>query len=220
MAKPIPLGAIYDTVIPAGAPWSHVLQAGQTLRIIDTDGQQAVDALFYAAGNPAERYSMQDTVLGLGTPYIGIGATLASNEGRAMVTLTADTCGRHDTMAGCCSCESNSVRFGQATRYLHACRENFILELGRHGMGKRDIVPNVNFFMNVPISADGELAVVDGLSAPGGGVDLRAEMDVLVVLSNCPQLNNPCNGFNPTPIRVLIWAAELPGRPAEWSAGE
>jgi urea carboxylase-associated protein 1 len=200
-----PTKTIYENIIAAGAPWSRVLKAGQTLRIIDLEGQQAVDALFYAADNYAERYSMQDTILRLGTPYIGLGAQLASNEGRAMVTLTADTCGRHDTMAGCCSCESNSVRFGHDTRYLHACRENFILELGRHGMTKRDIVPNVNFFMNVPISPDGELAVVDGISEPGGSVDLLAEMDVLVVLSNCPQLNNPCNGFTPSPIRVLIW---------------
>jgi uncharacterized protein len=200
-----PADAIYDHVVAAGAPWSGLLRAGQVLRIIDLNGQQAVDALFYVAGNPAERYSMQDTLLGLGTPYIGLGAGLLSNEGRTMVTVTADTCGRHDTMAGCCSCESNSIRFGHATRYLHACRENFILELGRHGMTKRDIVPNVNFFMNVPISADGELAVVDGISAPGGSVDLLAAMDLLCVLSNCPQLNNPCNGFRPSPIRVLIW---------------
>jgi uncharacterized protein len=207
MAELLSANALYDTVVAAGAPWSRVVHAGETLRIIDLEGQQAVDALFYAAADPAERYSMQDTILGLGTPYIGVGARLLSNEGRTMVTLTADTCGRHDTMAGCCSCESNSVRFGHATRYLHACRENFILELGRHGMTKRDIVPNVNFFMNVPVGADGELAVVDGISAPGGSVDLRAEMDVLVVLSNCPQLNNPCNGFTPSPIRVLIWAS-------------
>jgi urea carboxylase-associated protein 1 len=205
VAEANPTHTIYEGVIAAGAPWSRVVKAGQTLRIIDLEGQQAVDALFYAASDYAERYSMQDTILGLGTPYIGLGAQLASNEGRAMVTLTADSCGRHDTMAGCCSCESNAVRFGHDTRYLHACRENFILELGRHGMTKRDIVPNVNFFMNVPISPDGELAVVDGISEPGGSVDLRAEMDVLVVLSNCPQLNNPCNGFSPSPIRVLIW---------------
>ena len=201
-----PAAAILDQVVPAGAPWSGLLHRGQVLRIIDLEGQQAVDALFYAAGNTAERYSMQDTLLGSGMAYLGAGTQLLSNEGRPMATITADTCGRHDTMAGCCSCESNAVRFGHPTRYLHACRENFILELCRHGMAKRDIVPNVNFFMNVPISADGELAVVDGISAPGGSVDLCAEMDLLCVFSNCPQLNNPCNGFRPSPIRVLVWA--------------
>ena len=197
--------AVLDQVIPAGEPWSCLLHQGQVLRIIDVEGQQAVDALFYAAGNPAERYSVEDTLLDLGTPYIGLGARLLSNEGRTLVTVTADTCGRHDTVAGCCSCESNSIRFGHPTRYLNACRENFILELGRHGMSKRDIAPNVNFFMNVPIGIDGELALVDGISEPGGSVDLTANMEVICILSNCPQINNPANGFNPTTIRVLIW---------------
>jgi len=122
-----------------------------------------------------------------------------------MLSVAADTVGDHDTSAGACSCESNTVRFGHHTRYMHACRENFVLEVTRHGMTKRDIVPNINFFMNVPILEDGELAIVDGGSKPGDYVELTAEMDVLCVISNCPQVNNPCNGFNPTPIRVLIW---------------
>jgi uncharacterized protein YcgI (DUF1989 family) len=96
------------------------------------------------------------------------------------------------------------VRFGHETRFMHSCRENFLAELGRHGMGKRDLVSNVNFFMNVPIRPNGELTVDDGVSEPGGYVDLRAEMDVLVLISNCPQVNNPCNGFTPTPIRIII----------------
>jgi urea carboxylase-associated protein 1 len=128
-----------------------------------------------------------------------------SNDGNVLATVVADTCGRHYTSAGACSCESNTVRFGQHTRYMHACRENFILELGRHGLGKRDIVGNINFFMNVPILPSGEVVVDDGISTPGSSVDIRAEMDVLCVISNCPQVNNPCNGFDPTPIRVVIW---------------
>jgi urea carboxylase-associated protein 1 len=200
--------AIYDHVVPARRPWSHVVRNGELLRIVDLHGQQAVDALFYRAGHPHERYSMQDTLLVSRRAYLDVGATLISTEGRPMMTLVADTSGgRHDTAAGCCSCESNTVRFGHEARFMHACRENFICELSRHGMAKRDIVSNVNFFMNVPISPDGEMVVDDGISQPGGAVDLRAEMDVLVVLSNCPQMNNPCNGFDPTPIRVLIWAA-------------
>jgi uncharacterized protein len=124
-----------------------------------------------------------------------------------MASITADTCGQHDTSAGCCSCESNAVRFGEQTKYQHACRENFILELAKHGLGKRDIVPNLNFFMNVPIDPSGNFTVVDGLPGSGHYVDLTAEMDVLCVISNCPQVNNPCNGFNPTPVRVLVWDA-------------
>lgn len=200
-----PADAVLDVVVPARAPWSAVVRNGQVLRIIDLEGQQAVDALFYNAHDHAERYSAHDTLFAQRAAYIGIGTQLLSNEARPLMTVVGDSCGRHDTSAGACSCEANSVRFGHETKYLHACRENFLLELGRHGMGKRDIVGNVNFFMNVPISPDGELAIVDGLSDPGGHVDLRADMDVLVVISNCPQVNNPCNGFNPTPIRILIW---------------
>jgi uncharacterized protein len=200
-----PGAAMYDVLVAAESPWSHVVKRGQTLRIIDVESQQAVDALFYNAHNFAERYSAQDTLRVQRNAYLSRGAAIVSNEDRIMARIVADTCGRHDTSAGCCSCESNAVRFGEATKYQHACRENFILELSRHGMTKRDIVSNINFFMNVPIDASGNFTVVDGVSEPGGYVDIVAEMDVLCVLSNCPQINNPCNGFNPTPIRVLIW---------------
>ena len=197
--------AVLNEVIPARAPWSHVLKRGQTMRVIDTEGQQALDALFYSHQNTTERYSVQDTVREQGSAYITLGTRLMSNEGRLMARITADSSGRHDTLAGCCCCESNAVRFGEAVKYQHACRENFALELGRYGMGKRDIVPNVNFFMNVPIDTAGDFAVVDGISAPGSYVELIAEIDLLCVFSNCPQINNPCNGFNPTPVQVLIW---------------
>ena len=190
--------------IPAEKPWSGVVRKGQTIRIEDTFGQQAIDTIFYCLGNFGERYSSQDTLRVNGVAYIATGSQIISSEGRLMATVTADTSGRHDTSAGCCSCESNAVRFGQDSRHLHACRENFILELSRHGMGKRDIVPNINFFMNVPISPNGAMTIDDGTSAPGDHVELRAEMDLLCVISNCPQINNPCNGFDPTPIRVLI----------------
>jgi urea carboxylase-associated protein 1 len=194
-----------DHFIPAEAPWSGLVKKGQTIRIEDSYGQQAIDTLFYRAGDFAERYSNQDTMREQGGAYVGTGTKIMSNEGRVMLTMTADSCGRHDTSAGACSCESNTVRFGHGTKYLHACRDNFILEVSRHGMGKRDIVPNINFFMNVPITPNGEMTIVDGISSPGDFVELVADMDVLCVISNCPQINNPCNGFDPTPIRVLIW---------------
>ncbi|ACK51528.1 urea carboxylase-associated protein 1 [Methylocella silvestris BL2] len=197
--------AIFDEIVPARAPWSGFLKKGQVLRIIDLEGQQAVDALFYRADHFEERYSAQDTLREQGSAYIGLGSKLISNEGNLMLTVVGDSCGLHDTSAGACSCESNTVRFGHHTKYMHACRENFVLEIGKYGMGKRDLVSNINFFMNVPIEPGGELAIVDGVSAPGGYVDLKAEMDVLCLFSNCPQVNNPCNGFNPTPIRVVIY---------------
>ncbi len=199
--------AVQDHFIPAEAPWSGIVRKGQTIRIEDSYGQQAIDTLFYKADDFAERYSNQDTMREQGSAYVGTGTRIMSNEGNVMLTMTADSCGRHDTSAGACSCESNTVRFGHGTKYLHACRDNFVIELMNHGMSKRDIVPNINFFMNVPISPDGKMTIVDGISSPGDYVELVAEMDVLCIISNCPQINNPCNGFDPTPIRVLIWDA-------------
>ena len=206
--RPAPGSILLDHTIPATHPWSGVVRRGQILRIVDLEGCQAVDTLFYSLSDPTERYSAQDTILAQNSPYVGIGTELMSNEGRVMATIIADTSGRHDTSAGACSCEANTVRFGHQTRYMHACRENFLVAVAKHGLTKRDIVPNINFFMNVPIDPDGSLAIVDGVSRPGDHVDIRAEMDVLCVISNCPQVNNPCNGFNPTPVQVIIRAAE------------
>ncbi|MBY5391980.1 urea amidolyase associated protein UAAP2 [Rhizobium leguminosarum] len=200
--------AVQDHFIPAEAPWSGIVRKGQTIRIEDSYGQQAIDTLFYRADDFAERYSNQDTMRAQGGAYIATGTKIISNEGNVMLVMTADSCGRHDTSAGACSCESNTVRFGHGTKYLHACRDNFVIEVTKHGMSKRDIVPNINFFMNVPIKPNGEMTIVDGISAPGDYIELVAEMDVLCVISNCPQINNPCNGFDPTPIRVLIWDGE------------
>lgn len=200
-----PASAIYDQIVPARAPWSGIVRAGQCIRIVDLEGQQAVDTLFYACADPAERYCAQATLAAQGKAYIGPGTAILSNRGAVMAQMVADTVGSHDTSAGACSCEANTVRFGHHTRYMHACRENFLVELAKHGMSKRDIVANINFFMNVPIRPDGELAIVDGTSRPGDYVELQARMDILSVISNCPQVNNPCNGFQPTPIRVLIW---------------
>ena len=198
--------AIQNHLVPARSPWSGLVRCGQVIRIVDVEGQQAIDTLFYRADDPAERYSAQDTLREQGSAYVTTGTRLYSSEGRVMLTMIADTCGAHDTSAGACSCEANTVRFGQATRHMHACRENFVVEASKHGLAKRDIVANINFFMNVPVQPDGRLAIVDGVSKPGDYVELRAEMDVLCLISNCPQVNNPCNGFDPTPVRVLIFA--------------
>ncbi|MCF1460991.1 MULTISPECIES: urea amidolyase associated protein UAAP2 [Rhizobium/Agrobacterium group] len=200
--------AVQDHVIAAEAPFSTVVKKGQILRIEDSYGQQAIDTLFYNAKDFSERYSNQDTMREQGAAYISTGTKIISNDGRVMLTMTADSCGRHDTSAGACSCESNTVRFGHGTKYLHACRDNFVLEVAKHGMSKRDVVANINFFMNVPIEPSGQMTIVDGISAPGDYVELQAEMDVLLVISNCPQINNPCNGFDPTPARVLVWDSE------------
>ena len=200
-----PAKAVYNEIVAARIPWTGVVRKGQSLRIVDVEGQQAVDTLFYRADHFAERYDAQATLAAQGSAYIGQGTKLLSNEGRVMLTVTDDTVGLHDTSAGACSCEANTVRFGHHTRFMHACRENFLIGLAKHGMTKRDIVSNINFFMNVPILPNGDLAIVDGISKPGDYVELVAEMDVLCAISNCPQVNNPCNNFNPTPIQILIW---------------
>jgi len=197
---------IHDEIVLARAPWMHQVKAGETLRIVDLEGNQAVDFLLYAAGDDAERYSAQDTIAAQANIFLRTGSVLLSNEGRPMMTITATSVEYHDTIGGACSCESNSLRYGHHTKAQHSCVDNFLEANLREGRGKRDMVSNVNFFMNVPVEPDGALGIVDGISAPGLTVDLRAEMDVTVVVSNCPQINNPCNGFNPTPVRMIVTA--------------
>jgi len=203
-APPLAGAIVHDEVVAARAPWLHTVKAGQTLRIVDLEGNQAVDFLAYSAADDAERYSAQDTIAAQGNVFLREGSVLLSNEGAPMMTVTATAVAYHDTIGGACSCESNTLRYGHHTKAQHACVENFLTANARHGRGKRDMVSNVNWFMNVPVEADGALGIVDGISAPGLYVDLRAEMDVVVVVSNCPQINNPCNGFNPTPVRMIV----------------
>ncbi len=202
--------AVLDETVAPGDGWSGVIARGQRLRIVDLHGNQAVDTLFYDAVDHAESYSAQATIRAQGAIYLTTGSRLLAGSGRPLMTIVADTCGRHDTLGGACSQESNVVRYGEHTRHLHACRQTFLAQALTHGRGleKRDLTANVNFFMNVPVTPDGGLTFADGLSAPGKYVELRAETDVLVLISNCPQLNNPCNAYDPTPVRLLGWAPE------------
>ena len=197
---------LHDEVVAARAPWSHVIRAGQTLRIVDLEGNQAVDFLIYSHADDAERYSAQDTIAAQGNIFLRTGSVLRSNEGAPMMTITDTSVAFHDTIGGACSCESNTLRYGHHTKAQHSCVDNFLLANAAYGRTKRDMVSNINWFMNVPVEADGALGIVDGISAPGLYVDLRAEMDVVVVVSNCPQINNPCNGFDPTPVRMIVTA--------------
>jgi urea carboxylase-associated protein 1 len=193
-----------DDVVPARAPWSAVVPAGHVLSIVDLGGNQAVDCLLYHAHDTSERYSAADTIAAQGNIFLTTGSVLRSCEGRALMTVVADDVGRHDTIGGACSKESNTLRYGHHTRHQHACVENLLREGAKWGLGKRDLVSNINWYMNVPVEADGTLGIVDGLSAPGLTVALRAEVDTLVLVSNCPQVNNPCNGFDPTPVRMIV----------------
>jgi urea carboxylase-associated protein 1 len=196
-----------NEVVPAGEPWLGVLKAGQTFRIVDMEGNQAVDSLFYNASDSEERYSANATIRAQGNIYLSTGSKLLSNRGNTLLSIVADTCGRHDTLGGACSAESNTVRYALEKRSMHSCRDSFLKALAnsRYGLGKRDLSSNINFFMNVPVTPSGELTFAAGISAAGRYVELQAEMDVLVLISNCPQLNNPCNAFNPTPVQLLVW---------------
>jgi uncharacterized protein len=193
-----------DEVVPARAPWTGELAAGERLRIVDLEGNQAVDFLVYDLHDPDLRYDAAATMAAQRNIFLTTGSVLRDGEGQALLTVVDDTVGRHDTVGGACSCESNTVRYGHHTKHQHACVDNFLFALSPYGRGKRDLVSNVNWYMNVPVDADGALGIVDGISAPGKHLELRADRDVLVVVSNCPQINNPCNGFDPTPIRVIV----------------
>ena len=207
-----PADAVYSEIIPAGEAWIHAIAKGQTFRIVDLEGNQAVDTLFYNARDYADRYDFQNTIRAQGNVYLTAGSRLMSTNGHLLLTIIADTCGRHDTLGGACATESNQVRYALDKGHMHACRQSFLGALlkydhGKYGPGleKRDIPNNINFFMNVPVTPDGGLTFEDGISEAGKYVEMRAETDVLGLISNCPQLNNPCNAYNPTPIQVLIW---------------
>ena len=205
-----PADAAYRRTVPSGDYWIHRVNRGETFRMVDVGGNQAADTLFYNAAEPSERYSATDTIREQGALYLGAGSLLLSNEGKPMMRITADTVGRHDTLGGCCAGESNTVRYGNETRTMHCCRDSFLLAVATHeefGLNKRDIAHNINFFMNVPVTQAGGLTFEDGVSGPGQYVEMRAEMDVVVLISVCPQLNNPCNDYDPTPLEMIVWAA-------------
>ncbi|MGD2074855.1 MAG: urea carboxylase-associated family protein [Gammaproteobacteria bacterium] len=205
-----PAQAAFRQIVPAGEPFMKEIRKGQVLRILDLEGNQAVDTLFYSAADPEERYDANNTIREQANIYLTTGTVLFSNEGNPMLTIVADTCGRHDTLGGACSAESNTVRYALEKRHMHSCRDSFLMALGAwdNGMGKRDLSSNINFFMNVPVTPEGKLTFEDGISEAGRYVEMRAEMDVLVLISNCPQLNNPCNAYNPTPVEVLVWESQ------------
>lgn len=195
-------------IVLAGDYYMKIVKAGQTLRILDVEGNQAADTLFYNANDISERYSAIDTIREQGNVYLSAGTKLLSNDGNVMLEISADTCGRHDTLGGACATESNTVRYALEKKCMHACRDSWLLAVAENpqfGLNKRDITHNINFFMNVPVSPDGGLSFADGISGAGKYVELTAAMDVIVLLSNCPQLNNPCNGYNPTAVEMIVW---------------
>jgi urea carboxylase-associated protein 1 len=208
-SKLIAANATSRDIVDSGDYYIGTVKAGQTLRILDIEGNQAADTLFFNQHDPSERYSAMDTLREQGNVYLTTGSELRSNHNNIMLEIIADTCGRHDTLGGACATESNTVRYDLEKRCMHACRDSWMLAIAEHpeyGISKRDISHNINFFMNVPVTSEGGLTFEDGISAPGKYVEMKATMDIVVLISNCPQLNNPCNGYNPTPVEYLVWA--------------
>ncbi|WP_375400484.1 urea amidolyase associated protein UAAP2 [uncultured Amnibacterium sp.] len=200
----VPGRVVLDERVAPRAPWSALVAAGDLLTIVDVGGNQSADCLIFNAHETDERYSVPDTLAWQGNAYVREGTVLRSTLGRPLMTVVGNEVARQDTIGGACGKESNTLRYGHHTAFQHGCRENFLAEATRRGLGVRDLVSNLNWFMNVPVEQDGSLGIVDGISAPGKRVAVRADMDVLVIVSNCPQLNNPCNDFNPTPLRMLV----------------
>jgi uncharacterized protein len=208
----LPGEAIFRQVVPAGEYWIDSIKKDQVLRIVDVEGNQAADTLFFNAADISDRYSAVDTIREQRNVYLSCGSRLVSTCGNVLAEIVADTVGRHDTLGGACAAESNTVRYALDKRTMHSCRDSYLLAVAKHdhlGIGKRDLSHNINFFMNVPVTPEGGLTFADGLSGPGQYVEMRAAMDIIVLISNCPQLNNPCNAYNPTPLEVLIWNPDV-----------
>jgi urea carboxylase-associated protein 1 len=204
-----PKDAVYDEVVQAGDGWLREVKAGQFFRIVDLGGNQAADTTFFNAADPEDHYDAVQTIINQKNIYLSTGTVLYAQSGVPLTEIVADTCGRHDTLGGACSAQSNTVRYSRDIRYMHNCRDTFLLQIARNNLDfefeKGDLAPNINFFMNVPVTPEGYLTFDDGVSAPGYYVEMRALTDVIVLISNCPQLNNPCNAYNPTPVQLLIW---------------
>lgn len=200
--------AVIRDVLDSGAYYLKTIKKGQTFRILDMEGNQAADILFYSAADPSERYSAVDTLRAQGNVYLSVGSVLMTNDNNPLLEIVADTCGRHDTLGGACASESNTVRYSLKKKTMHNCRDSWLLAIAENdelGLTKADLTHNVNFFMNVPVTPEGGLTFEDGISGPGKYVEMKAHMDTIMLISNCPQLNNPCNAYNPTPVEVLIW---------------
>lgn len=199
--------AVYDETLLAGDGWMHELKKGQRFRIVDLGGNQAVDTTFYDLNNPEDHYGAIQTITAQENIYLTTGSILRTESGKPILEITADLSGRHDTLGGACSAQSNTVRYAREKLYMHSCRDSFMLQIAKKDdyYMKRDLAPNINFFMNVPVTKEGGLKFDDGVSSPGFYVEMKALDDVMILISNCPQLNNPCNAYNPTPVRLVIW---------------
>jgi uncharacterized protein len=191
-----------SVIVDPGGSWGALIAAGDVVRFVDLEGQQAVDFLCYNAHDTRDRYNAANTMKMAENVYLNAGTVLYGEYATRLMKIVASSCPDHDTIGGCCSVEMNWLRYGRRT---HSCRANFLHELSKFGMGEADIVANVNWFMSVPVARNGGMAISDSPSKPQDYVDVEALTDVIAVISNCPQKYNPACGYNPTPVRVETW---------------
>lgn len=207
----------FEEDLPGGAIWSHVVRRHHTLRLIDVEGGANVGVLLYNRDQLLERYNMPDTLKAQHTAFITAGRALYSDMGRILCSVSADTCGWHDTVSGHQDAAGSLQKYGPARyqdkrneyhRNAHGC---FLVELGKWGLGKQDLVPNLNLFSKVVADAEGKLQLVAGHGKAGSHVDLRAEMNVLVVLNTCPHPFAPGPTYAPKPVKLVVYRSDPPG---------
>jgi len=201
---------VHEEALRGGQSFSRVLRRGQVLRLVDVQGGASVAGLFYNADAPLERYNMPDTLKAQHVARLTQGYVLYSDMGRILLSVVEDTCGWHDTITGHADASINEKKFGKGTYqklrndFHRNTHDNFLIELGKHGLGKKDIVPNVSLFTKVGVDASGKLSYDPGNSGPGKVVALRAEMNVLVILSNTPHPLDPSPRYAPKPVALTI----------------
>lgn len=208
---------LWQETLPGGAHWSGLLRRGNTLRLTDLHGRGNVSALFFNHEDRTERYNMPDTLKAQHTAYLTRGHVCYSDMGRVLCSIPEDSCGWHDTVCGVLDAERCEARYGTARYQEHRNamhrngRDGFLVELGKWGLGKRDIVANANFFSKVVPDADGRLHFDSAHRAPGQYVDLRFEMNVLVVLSAAPHVFDPAPRYEPSEVQLTAWRSGTAG---------
>lgn len=197
-----------EETVPGGAYWSGVIKRGNTIRITDLEGSRGVSMLCYNADNPIERFNAADTAKIQFNAFLKKGSVLYTDMGRILFSITEDTSGCHDLLAGCSNAASNSKKYGETDS--KNSRDNFLKALTRWGLGKKDIMPNLNLFTRIAVKPDGTMEFREDCEKPGSYIDLRAEMNVLTILSNCPHILHPSSIYDPKPIQIQIWKSPAP----------
>ena len=207
---------LHQERLRGGQMWSGTIRRGHALRLTDVEGSATVAALFYNADHPLERYNMPDTLKAQYTARLTQGYVLYSDMGRILMSVIEDGCGWHDTISGAMDAGLSLQRHGDGTYqelrndFHRNTRDNFLIALAKHGLGKRDLVANLNFFVKIAVDESGRLSWVPGNSRPGAAVVLRAEMNVLAVLSNTPHPLDPKKTYSPRPVELAIYAVPAP----------